>query len=157
MSNLSKLPVMHLGIGELAIIKSPTIIQTVLGSCVSTIMWVPSHHFSMVSHSIYPSSDRSYKTNECDCRYVNSCIERMDKEIRKRGIVQGNVIVKIFGGASQLDNNSADIGSFVVSKTVKMLKQYGYTIDVQETGGNQSRKLLFNSSTGDVYIRKMDT
>ncbi len=152
LKKLSEYPLVNLGIGELALVENHVLIQTVLGSCVSTVMWVPSAHFSMISHAIYPTLSTP---EDCDCRYVSCCIEKMNKEITKRGISKSKVTVKIFGGSILLDQSTITVGNDVVEQTVHSLLKHGFTIDVQETGGNLSRKLIFNSSTGDVYIKKL--
>ncbi len=148
------LPVVHLGIGELAVARKPTIIETLLGSCVSVIMWVPGKNFALMSHSIYPGK------KECgDCHYVYCCVKKMNELIIKEKLRRAEVTVKMFGGGMQMQgevnkNYSTSVGALTSDSTEKELLTLGYTIDAKDIGGNFSRKLLFNTQTGDVFVKK---
>lgn len=146
-------PVIHLSIGQVVIAQKSVIVRTILGSCVSVVMWIPSLPLGMISHSIYPG-----KGAESDCRYTINAIERMCREIDKYGLTPRNVEVKLFGGGLQLIKEEVLLSSSVQSDNVESARQelarHGFTIIAQDIGGYFSREVLFYTSTGVVLHKK---
>ncbi len=142
----------HLDIGKVIITREKIVIRTILGSCVSVVMFVPSEGLSLISHSIYPGSGKV--TN---LRYTADAINRMDKEILKNGIKPQSVTVKLFGGGQQFFNNTRKKVETVQSENVlcaiNELQQHGYTISARNVGGTGSREIMFYTNSGDVLLK----
>ncbi len=152
-SNRGGVPLIHLKIGQVVIAHDSIIVRTILGSCVSVVMWIPSLPLGMISHSIYPGRGK-----EGDARYTINSIERMCAEVKKYGLTPRKVEVKLFGGGLQLVREetllTANIQSDNVDSARQELARRGFTIVAQDVGGYFSREVLFYTSTGVVLHKK---
>jgi len=82
----------------------------------------------------------------------------MAEHFREVGLSPGDIIVKVFGGASSQAEDSAPNSNPALQNidiAVQELNNAGFQIFVKDTGGIQSRELYFDMSNGDVFIRKM--
>lgn len=146
-------PLIHLKIGQVVVAREKVIVRTILGSCVSVVMWVPSFSLGMISHSMYPG-----RGEDGDCRYTINAIERMRSELDSYGLTPRKVQVKLFGGGLQLIREEAlmsvDVQSDNVDSARQELARQGFTIIAQDVGGYYSREILFYTSTGVVLHKK---
>jgi chemotaxis protein CheD len=80
----------------------------------------------------------------------------MYEQFRARGIMSDEITVKLFGGASVLeqDPDMISIGNENVRTAKKMLQEYNLRIVRQDVGGQRGRTLYFYSDTGEVFMRK---
>lgn len=163
------LPKHFLRIGELAITSKPMIIWTVLGSCVSIIMYVPSRRFTAISHAQLPENKKYgiqcmdscpkpclYDTQETNrFRYITCSSRYMMEEMRRRGIASHEIETFIYGGAAlyNLRFENMSIGEANVKMAEKIVRHFKLKIAAQDVGGNQSRKILFNTETGKTEVR----
>jgi chemotaxis protein CheD len=65
--------------------------------------------------------------------------------------------VKVFGGASMRRPvpNHKSVGSQNVEVALQLLNQAGFSPRTTDTGGTSGRKLLFYSSTGEVFVKRI--
>jgi chemotaxis protein CheD len=153
MNSVDSLEMVHLNIGKIVITEEPVIVRTVLGSCVSVVMFVSSNGLAMISHSIYPGSGE-----EGDLRYTVNSINRMDREIKRYNTTPRNVTVKLFGGGLQLTNSekkvTQDLQSNNVQNAIDQLKHHGYRVEASSVGGNYSREIRFYTNSGTVLLKR---
>ncbi|SHJ37056.1 chemotaxis protein CheD [Malonomonas rubra DSM 5091] len=138
--------------GELAIAVEPTEITTVLGSCVSLVLYSPRLRIGAMCHITMPNG-----TEIKPGKYADQTIEFLLAEFQRKGIKRRETIVKLFGGAdmfSTKDNRRiGTIGAENVRSAIATLNRSGYEPMVTDIGGPQGRKLIFYSDTGEV-LRK---
>ncbi len=146
------IPVVSLQIGKVIVTKENVIIRTILGSCVSVVMFVPSKGLGIICHSIYPG-----RAETPDMKYTVDAIAQMDRVIRESGIAPQDVVVKLFGGGLQLIRSEHELTGSVQSENVpsaiEELKSQGYTVSAQNVGGYCSREVRFYTETGDVLLK----
>ncbi len=147
MTYSDNLPVVHLHIGHVIITQKSIVIRTILGSCVSVVMWIPSEKVGMMSHSIYPGLGS-------DCRYTVNAVKTMNEEVAREGLFSRDVTVKLFGGGVQKSSSGIIEMSPNVRSAENELSLLGYRVVKADTGGNYHRKILFNTDTGDVFQKK---
>ena len=149
--------------GEFCIAERPTLVTTVLGSCVSVTMYSPSRSIGAICHGLLPNCrDDGPCTNECGnaFRYVDCSVKLMIDEFRKKGVPGRELLAKIFGGAdmfspSERRSRPATVGSQNISTAIDILKAEGIRVVKSDTGGDHGRKIIFNSQTGDVYLKRL--
>lgn len=140
--------------GDVVLAYEPTLISSVLGSCVAVTMFSPSRKIGAICHAMLPDSGG----RDNDLRYVDSALLHIYRKIRESGAV--DLIVKLFGGAQVLDFNSHDLGRKTVGEqnvlqAEKILESLGLDIAARDTGGVRGRKLFFCTRNGDVFLHRM--
>jgi len=144
-------PKLIVGIGDCKIGTNPHVLVTYsLGSCVAIILYDIMKKIASLIHSLLPEPrgaiDNPYK-------YVKTAIPRAVKDIEGKGAEKKNLVASVVGGASILKSTlSLSIGKRNVEAAKTMLAKYGIRIVASDTGGNYSRSVFFNISTGYLYI-----
>jgi chemotaxis protein CheD len=99
-----QLPIITLKPAEMFVSERPTIVRTVLGSCVAVTMFDSQHGVAAICHALLPESD-TLSTHEEEkpnsYKYVDSVIPLMLKNFEIMERTQ-DLEVKLFGGADML-------------------------------------------------------
>jgi len=145
------LPKLYLSPGELIIAEIPLIITTVLGSCISVVLFSPRLKIGAICHATMPSGEE-----ERPGKFADQSILYLLEEFQLRGIKRRETLVKLFGGSDMFtlkhpENQSNTIGAQNVRSAIATLGRAGYEPMVNDVGGSQGRKLVFHSNTGDVF------
>jgi len=138
------LPVLYLKPGELYLGEQPTVVTTVLGSCVSLIFFHPPRRLGAICHAVLPIN----KDQENSFRFVDSAFYWMLQQFQSRDIVFSQIQVKLFGGADVLecikgDSRPVTVGQQNIRQTLEMIKANGLQVQVSDLGGTVGRKLFF--------------
>lgn len=152
-----KLPHDYLLVGRGGIYTSPTLVQTVLGSCVSVTMYCAKYRWGGIFHALLPRiGDFSASQAGGDqYRYVDSAIWQLLREFAKSGISAKSLECKVFGGASPLHQHSdASAGNRNVRVAMEVLAEQGVIVSASSVGGNGGRKLFFRTDTGLVLQKR---
>ena len=151
------LPHEYLLVGQGGVFRTPTLVQTVLGSCVSVTMYSPKYRWGGIFHALLPRcgdfSGTSLKPERY--RYVDSSILELLKEFSKAGIYPDSLECKVFGGASPLHHNGdVSAGRRNADAAMETLAREGVTVCASSVGGNVGRKLFFRTDTGLVLQKR---
>lgn len=127
------------------------LISTVLGSCVSIILYDPSSRYSVITHYLLPeySSGRSHEPNG---RYGDIALDTALKALASKGVVQSRLKAKVFGGANMSEGNTIGeaIGASNIIFAIQNLAMLGIPVVEENVGGFKGRKIIFNSSDFSV-------
>ena len=154
---------LHTGDAYLGV--KPTIVSTVLGSCVAISMYSPRKRQGVICHAFLPSRSEIKDANEPSiqiCRYVDTAVDHLLKSMRRLGVRKNELEVKLFGGATGLTYSQVrpscalGIGNRNVDAALENLKAKGLKPLSMDVGGNVGRKLLFCTYTGDVWIKRLE-
>lgn len=156
-------PHIYLKPGELCISRSPVVVTTVLGSCVSVTLFHRDSGTSAICHVLQP---RCPRPNSCvpDCinryRYAICTIEEMRRRIVGFGLHPKDMEVKLFGGAAMIGSQRPEvvansIGQLNVKAAMESIANYGFILKVMDVGGSFGRKIIFNTSTGEVLMKRL--
>ncbi len=159
------LPRVYLQPGEIHFALEPTIVGTVLGSCIAVTMFYPRLNYGAVCHAILPEHccKPAHVFRETEClRYVNCTIQHMLERFAARGVQPHDLQTKLFGGAESISNscrsgNYRSVGWQNVTVATEVLKQGGFKILVADVGGATGRKIFFHSGTGEVYLKRLNS
>lgn len=166
----SAVPRINLAMGEVAVVDQPTIIWTVLGSCVAVILRVPRLGLSAVCHALLPEPPPGTGPSCIDAcprpcsreplknqagRYVTCCIHRMVDELSRRGALKIEMAASIIGGANvvSLITPQGSVGERNVFIARAVLEKEGIPIVFADTGGTQGRNIEHDSGTNQTVIR----
>jgi chemotaxis protein CheD len=147
--------------GDYCFDQAGTQIHTLLGSCVSITLWHPELKVGGMCHYALPyqQDDQSRKLNP---RFADDCIQLFNRSVRRYGTVISDYHVKIFGGGNmyekQVNNNISDekrlpVGDKNVIAAYELLQKEGAQILVAHVGEFGYRKIVFDISSGDVWVK----
>lgn len=157
----TNLPVVNLHPGELFVAQEPTLISTILGSCVSVCLFCPKQKTGAMCHGVMPV--RADLTMEDSFRFVDTSVRYMVDILTNGNMLCPNtgLVAKIFGGADVLDvhfgpaTDTRSIGSMNIAAAREALARYDVAVAVEEVGGIHGCKLFFYSHTGEVLLRRI--
>jgi len=140
--------------GEMAFCDRPTLVETVLGSCVSVIMRNPRLQLGCICHAMLPCSRGDRRE---PLKYVDSSIRCMLQMLARHSSRKEDLEVKLFGGASmgRLIPRSQSVGHQNVEAAMTLVHEEGLKVRTSDTGGTSGRKLLFYTATGEVLVKRI--
>lgn len=141
--------------GHILITGEPTTILTVLGTAVAVTLFDPIRKFGGMNHFVHPVLEENVSPTALYAKPATVKLIRMFNEL---GAVTENLEAQIFGGAVPLEKDSERrvLGEDNIEAAENILREQGIKIVGRETGGYHGRKIMFNSSTGEVIIAKVE-
>jgi chemotaxis protein CheD len=135
----------------------PTIVSTLLGSCVAVCLYDPVKKFGGINHYMLPYWNGDGLSSP---KFGNIAIKMLINKMLKQGSDKNNLIAKVFGGAAVLETKRQVffIGERNINIAYELFEKEGIEIVAASTGGTKGRKILFNTFTGEVrqkYIEKV--
>ncbi|HDH11215.1 MAG TPA: chemotaxis protein CheD [Nitrospirae bacterium] len=159
----TKLPNFYLKPGQIYIAEKPTLVSTVLGSCISVTMFNSRFKIGAISHGMLPlCKSMNSCAGECheSFKYVDCSIRRMIKMFNTYGIKSGEIEVKLFGGADVLGSgnvgNIMSVGGMNIETALKMIRTKGLNIVISDVGGLCGRKIYFYTHTGEIFLKRLE-
>ena len=139
--------------GHIYLSHDPSLIWTVLGSCVAVALWDSRKMLGGMSHFLYPYTDDSRKAT---ARYGNVAVRYLVKMFLDDGAKGKNLKAQLFGGA---ESNSAECSKIAKEnlQTARMiLKKYHIGIVSEDTGGCMGRKIVYNTQKNEAVVYKVN-
>jgi chemotaxis protein CheD len=157
------LPELSLQPGDLYLARNPTILHTILGSCVSVAFWSARLGAGALNHGILPRGPEVWprETHLTDTfRYVDFSIRHLARQLDALGVPRRELQVKVFGGADVLqvaiDRARATVGALNCQTALDILAAEGFIVAASDLGGTRGRKISFHTGTGEVPVQKLD-
>jgi chemotaxis protein CheD len=159
----TEVPSYNLNPGETYVGTGPAVVTTILGSCVSVTMRHPESGISAMCHGVLPSCAKEQcRAESCPERFkfVECSIMNMLDKFDACGISRSGIEVKMFGGSDMFGVTSVNtcrktVGNQNISVAQGLLESEGLKISSCDTGGNQGRKIVFFTETGDVFLKRI--
>jgi chemotaxis protein CheD len=143
-------------IGEIYTSAEPTVIETILGSCVSVCLFDPMMKTGGMNHILLPGKADLERFDDTT-RYGINAMEVLINSMMKLGSKRKNILSKIFGGAHII--KSIDRQMSPGPKNVRFVEEFLELEEIpiisRNTGGNNGRKILFHTHTGDVFLKTL--
>jgi chemotaxis protein CheD len=154
------LPEFYLQPGEWRIVRTPSILKTVLGSCVGITFHAPRLAASALCHPMMPTHTvRPLISSDpvAARRYVDWVIREIAHEFDGLGAARCEVGVKLFGGADVLASSrkSASVGTMNVETALRVLQEEGFEVLASRLGGSRGIFIEFNTGNGEVLLRQL--
>ena len=149
-----QVPSVYLYPGELIATSDPSVISTVLGSCVSVCLLDPVTKSGGANHFLLPHLTRG---DGASGRFGRTAMETLFTRMLSLGCQKRNLTARMFGGASLFEGSRdrISIGQQNVQVATRFLEDEGIPILVREVGGARGRKLVFHTETGDIFVRTL--
>jgi len=157
------LPEVYLQPGESYLARSPTIIRTVLGSCVAASFWCSKLGIGALCHAQLPRSPKKSPaplTVAEGRRFVDFAIRDLAKQFDDLGAPRKDVQVKLFGGGdvllvSEQALSRPTVGKMNCESAREVLRDEGFSIYASSLGGYCGLNIRFNTGTGEVLLRRL--
>lgn len=152
-------------------------VTTVLGSCVSVILYNSRLNMSAMCHAVMPLCGKQDKCRQefildknRNCpynysepnRYVNCALKNMIAPFRRHHISPKEIKVRLFGGADMFDYSSAprlrtSVGYQNIITARKIIEAEKMTLAKEDVGGLVGRKIVFFPKTGRVLLKRLNS
>lgn len=160
---MNSLPVIYLKSEEIYIAQKPSIITTVLGSCIAVTMYSARWNVGAMCHALLPLCRERDGCGECQTRkykYVECVIPEMLRLLAKRKIDPKELEVKLFGGSDMTMPKSKKPDIHAVGKqnteaAVKTIRLHHLNLVKSDTGGDFGRKIFFLTNTGKILLKRL--
>lgn len=141
-------------IGGVFASREPTVVRTVLGSCVSACLFDPLTRIGGMNHFLLPEGDGD---EGLPTRYGIHAMEVLINEVMKLGGERRRLHAKVFGGGHVLHMERGGMG--VPERNVFFIKQFlateGIPILSQRLGGVHPLQVYFFTHTARVLVKPL--
>jgi len=160
----------HLNIGEVYITQKPTVIWTILGSCISVVFYNKRLQTGGICHAQLPEKRRHFescmKTCPVKCsekvadskrfKFVTCSVQYMLEQFNQYGIQNREIEVKLFGGANVFITNGTakTVGSQNLEAAMNFIQKHDLNLVSKHIGGKTGITIYFHSHTGKVFLKK---
>ena len=141
--------------GDVYISRSPALVSTVLGSCISVTLYSSETRVGAMCHALLPSG-----SIEEGFRYVDSTVAYLYAKLCVITGRSGGFEAKLFGGADVLNpggrlNRAPSVGRQNITAAMHVIEKLGLSLSASDTSGDRGRKIFFYSNTGEVFLRQV--
>ncbi len=142
--------------GELYFGDRSTRIRTLLGSCVSLVLWHPEKQLGGMSHFMLPTRTRG-RGQGLDGRYGDEAIALLLEEIKRTKTRPQDYSLRLFGGGNMFPSlgrdNDGHIGERNIQAARSLIREHGLQCNGEDVGGTAHRNLIFDVWSGRVAIK----
>ena len=135
-------------------------VRTLLGSCVSIVLWHPECRVGAMCHFLLARRGRS-APGELDGRYGEEAVPLMVRGLVTRGVSTGECTARVFGGGNmfpeQMRRWSKNIGEENGRAAIRLVEELGIPIVATDLFGHGHRHVLFDVEAGTVWVRHVAT
>ncbi len=144
---------MNIGVSQLRIAETPTVLRTILGSCVGVCVYDRMKKTGGMAHVLLPNNpgDGNHE------KYADSAIPKLIEQMLKDGCKKEFLSAKLAGGASMFKFNAnvtlGQIGDRNIEVCKQVLEKNGIPVVVEDTGGNAGRVIDFFLDDGRLKVK----
>lgn len=146
----------YLLVAQGGVFERPTLVQTVLGSCVSVVFFAREVGIGGMFHALLPKSadyEKGMVAPGNRYRYVDAAVDALVMSLKRRKVDPGMVECKVFGGAGAMFQGETAVGIKNVQSAYESLARHQLRVAASHVGGDRGRKLVFLSHTGEVFVK----
>ncbi|MFA5074278.1 MAG: chemotaxis protein CheD [Nitrospirota bacterium] len=140
--------------GSIFVHGKPCVVTTVLGSCVSICVWDPLTKIGGMNHYMLPFWNGEGLASP---KYGSIAIPKMLEKMIRLGANKKGIQAKIFGGSEVLrvTSSAMNIGERNIMLAQDMLQEEKIPVISSDVGGKTGRKIIYDTSTGNVFVKKL--
>ena len=139
--------------GDVKTAARPTILYTLLGSCVAVCLHDPKTRAGGMNHILLPGTCR----NTGSTRFGVHAMELLINELMKLGVDRRRLVAKAFGGANVLtsmatgtigDDNAKFVREFLSAEKISLV--------AERLGGDKAVQVKFSTDSGKAVVHTVD-
>jgi chemotaxis protein CheD len=158
------LPEIYVLPGELHCVSRPTILRTLLGSCVGITFFAPRLNVGALCHPMLPKCPPHTSgagNSAANYRYVDFAIREVARILDTLGAKRSEVQVKIFGGGDVLsvasDVSRPTVGNMNCDVALRVLEEEKFMVVASRLRGITGVQIKFETGSGDVWLRELNS
>ena len=144
-------------VGGVYATREPTIIRTLLGSCVAVCLFDPVARVGGMNHFMLPGPTPGREDPLDYTRFGVHAMDCLIGALQKAGGDRRRARAKVFGGGNVLEISRN--GDSVAQRNIQFIDAFLRTEDIpvvgRDLGGQLGRQLYFHTDTGKVYVRRL--
>jgi len=144
----------NVGVAQVKNGTNPTVLRTILGSCVGICIYDRMKKIGGLAHVLLPNDTSNGASPE---KYADTAIPLLVNRLIKEGAKKEFMSAKIAGGASmfKFESNIAlgQIGDRNIEETKKILGNLGISLLEDDVGGNAGRVIDFFLNDGHLKVK----
>lgn len=156
------LPEIYVQPGESHLVHEPSLLRTVLGSCVGITFRAGRLGVGALCHPMLPRLPAGHLATirgAAGCRYVDYAIRDLVRQFTALGVQPGETEVKLFGGAdvllSPVPATRPTVGAMNAETALRVLREEGFEVMASSLGGTRGIRIQFHTGTGVVLLRRL--
>jgi chemotaxis protein CheD len=139
------------GMGQVAVGKSPQRLKAILGSCIGLALFHPGRKIAAMAHIVLPESAGR---DGSPGKFADTAVPRMLAILREQGLPTQGLTAKLAGGANMFSGSGPlRIGDANAEATTSALQKAGIRIAGRDFGGTRGRRVEFDCETGEMIIQ----
>ena len=141
--------------GQVIAAAEPTMVTTILGSCVAVCLWDPLRQIGGLNHFMLPDAVGSAHHSP---RFGSVACAKLVEQLVALGSDPRVLQAKVFGGASvvaSLDTAGTHLGLKNVAMARGFLERARIPLLAEEIGGTRGRRLVFMTDTGTAWVQEI--
>ncbi len=139
--------------GYIYLSEEPSLISTVVGSCVAVSLWDCKKECGAMAHFLYPSTDAR---SQASAKYGNVAIQHLIRLFVAEGSKVKNLRAQIFGGAISPSGGCERIGPENVRIAKRTLVSRKIPVLSEDVGGSMGRKIVYNTLKNEAVVYKVN-
>jgi chemotaxis protein CheD len=142
----------YAGIGELKVAHNPSqLIIMGLGSCIGLTFHDRFVKVGGIAHIMLPDSNG---TKEKTCKYADTAVPLLLKEMVRHNAKKEQIVAKIAGGATMFPAmDTLQIGKRNTGVVKEALKKERIRLIAEDTGGSSGRTITLDIHTGKLHVK----
>ena len=131
-------------------VKSPNVLETLLGSCVGIAVWDRLTKQGGLAHVVLPDSRGEAKLPG---KYADTAVAELKRQLLARGAHPTKLVAKIAGGATMFGKRTdRDVGEKNHRAVFEHLRSAGIPVVAEHIGGDKGRMIRFSAADGSVEV-----
>jgi len=145
--------------GQMMVSSVPSLVTTLLGSCVAVTLFCPRLRLGAICHAQLPSCRKKSCNHEhSDAgKYVDCAVMSMLERLQAGGAERREIEAKLFGGSDMFDayGRGRSVGRQNIEMAVRTLERESVRVVREDLGGGRGRKIIFHTHTGEVFLKRL--
>ena len=137
--------------GQLHVAQVPTVLTTILGSCVSVCLWDARARIGGMNHFMLPQLAGGTVQSP---RFGNVAMKELLDRMVAIGARLPYLQARVFGGSCMFEQmkSSQHLGQKNINLALDFLSLRGIDVVQTDVGGDRGRKLRFHTDEGEVWL-----
>jgi chemotaxis protein CheD len=149
-------PEVTIHIGQVYTTREPTIIKTILGSCIAACLLDPVARVGGMNHFMLPAPANGSGTGDGSTFGIHA-MDLLIGAVQKAGGDRRRIQAKLFGGGHVLRMGAT--GNSVPERNIQFIEEFvrteGIAVASRDLGGYLPRRIHFYTDTGKVLVKRL--
>ena len=149
-------PEVTIHIGQVYTTREPTIIKTILGSCIAACLLDPVARVGGMNHFMLPAPANGSGTGD-GSHFGIHAMDLLIGAVQKAGGDRRRIQAKLFGGGHVLRMGAT--GNSVPERNIQFIEEFvraeGISVASRDLGGYLPRRIHFYTDTGKVLVKRL--